>query len=129
MTFFKNSNPGTSPVVEWLRLRFHLQGSNPSWGTKIPHAAQCGQKRKRKKDFQDSPGGSVVENLPAKTGDTDSIPDPGRFHTPQSNAAAAPHVLSLHSRTQEPNYLAHVPQLLKPASPRAFALQQEKSPQ
>ena len=57
-----------------------LQGSNPSWGTKIPHAAWCGQKKEKKKGFQDSPSGSVIENLPAKIGDTDSIPDPGRFH-------------------------------------------------
>ena len=78
-----------------------LQGSNPSWGTKIPHATRCDQKKKRKKEFQDTPGGLVVENLPAKTGDTDSIPDPGRFHMPRSNEAAAPHALSLHSRAQE----------------------------
>ena len=78
-----------------------LQGSNPSWGTKIPHAARCDQKKKRKKEFQDTPGGLVVENLPAKTGDADSIPDPGRFHTSQSDEAAAPHALSLHSRAQE----------------------------
>ena len=33
----------------------------------------------------DSPGGPGVENTPANAGDTGSIPDPGRFHTPKSN--------------------------------------------
>ena len=32
-----------------------------------------------------SPGSSVVKNLPAKEGDTGSIPDPGRPHVPWSN--------------------------------------------
>ena len=31
------------------------------------------------------PGGTVVKNLPANTGDTSSIPGPGRSHTPWSN--------------------------------------------
>ena len=31
------------------------------------------------------PGSSVVKNLPANAGDTGPIPDPGRFHMPQSN--------------------------------------------
>ena len=35
-------------------------------------------------------GGSAVKNPPAKTGDTDLIPDPGRSHMPRSNYARAP---------------------------------------
>ena len=31
------------------------------------------------------PGGAVVKNLPAKAGDTGSIPGLGRSHMPQSN--------------------------------------------
>ena len=31
------------------------------------------------------PGGSEVKNLPAHTGNTDSIPDPGRSHMPWRN--------------------------------------------
>ena len=35
------------------------------------------------------PGGSVVQNLPANTGDSVSIPDLGRSHMPWSNQAHA----------------------------------------
>ena len=31
----------------------------------------------------DFPGGPVVKNLPARSGDTGSIPGLGRFHTPR----------------------------------------------
>ena len=37
--------PGTSLVVQWLRLRASnagCVGSVPGWGTKIPHAKQHG---------------------------------------------------------------------------------------
>jgi len=56
--------------------------------------------------FEDFPGGLVVKNLPANSGDTGSIPDLGRFHVPCGN-------------------WAHMPQLLKPIYPRACALQWE----
>ena len=56
------------------------------------------------------PGGSVVKNPPAKTGDTGSSPDPGRSHMPWSNSACVSQLLSLRSRACEP-------QLLKPACP------------
>ena len=39
---------GTSLAVQWLRLRASTAGgtgSIPDWGTKIPHAAQSGQKK------------------------------------------------------------------------------------
>ena len=34
---------------------------------------------------QDFPGGAVVKNPPANSGDTGSIPGPGRSHMPRSN--------------------------------------------
>ena len=36
-------------MVQWLRLCTSNEGgtsSGPGWGLKIPHAAQCGQKKK-----------------------------------------------------------------------------------
>ena len=44
------------------------------------------------------PHSSVVKNPPANAGDTGSIPDPGRFHVPQSSYAGAPQLLKLPSR-------------------------------
>ena len=49
----------------------------------------------------------MVQNSCANTGDTSSIPGPGRFHMPWGNKAC-------------------LPQLLKPVCPRACALQEEK---
>ena len=50
-------------------------------------------------------GGSVVKHLPASTGDTGLIPDPGKAHLLQGNLAHAPQLLSLCSRAQEPRLL------------------------
>ena len=88
------------------------------------------------------PGGTVVKNLPANTGNTGASPDPGRSHMPWTNLARVPQALSLCSRAREPQLLkptcsrACVPQLLslraattKARVPRARALQQEKPPQ
>ena len=47
------------------------------------------------------PGGCVVKNPPASTGDTGSIPDPGRSHMSQSDKARVPQLLSLCSRAWE----------------------------
>ena len=82
------------------------------------------------------PGGTVVKNPPASTGDTDSIPDSGRPHMLWSNSPYAPQPSGLCSRVQEPQLVkpAHPracapqprvqePQLLKPAHPRACAPQ------
>ena len=44
-------------------------------------------KRQRSKDF---PGGLVIENLPANTGDTSLTPGPGRLHMPWSNRTCVP---------------------------------------
>ena len=63
--------------------------------------------RWKKKGF---PGGPVAKNKPCNSGDTSSVPGPGRSHMPRSN-------------------LAYAPQLLKPACPQAHAWQQEKPPQ
>ena len=48
------------------------------------------------------PGGLVVKNPPANTGDMGSIPDPGRSHMPRSNEAHVPRLLSLCSRAGQP---------------------------
>ena len=42
-------------------------------------------KIKFRNQHEDFPGGAVVKNLPANTGDIGSIPDPGRFHMLWSN--------------------------------------------
>ena len=44
---------------------------------------------------QGFPGGAVVENLPANTGDTGSSPGLGRSHMPRSSWAHEPQLLSL----------------------------------
>ena len=41
------------------------------------------------------PGGAVVENLPANSGDTGSSPGLGRSHMPRSSWAREPQLLSL----------------------------------
>ena len=86
---------------------------------------------------QDFPGGPLVKN--ANTGDTGSIPGPGRFHMLQGKAHVpqllkpvhfkvhTPQLLSPHTTTTEPtwrsywalkpqlrNYRAHMPQLPSP---------------
>ena len=48
---------------------------------------------------------TVDKNPPASTGDMGRIPGPGKFHTPRSNQARLPQLLSLHAATPE----AHEP--------------------
>ena len=51
----KTNEQGISPVVQWLRLHASNaggMGSIPGQGTKIPHASQCGQIEKKKKEPQ-----------------------------------------------------------------------------
>ena len=55
---------------------------------------------------QGFPGGSGVKNLPTNAGDSSSIPDPGRSHTPRSNSACWPQLLSLCPRAWEPQLLS-----------------------
>ena len=43
---------GTFLAVQWLRFHASTEGvtgSIPGWGTKIPQAEQCGQKKKERK--------------------------------------------------------------------------------
>ena len=47
----------------------------------------------------DFPGGSVVKNPPANAGDTDSIPDPGRYPHTSEQLSHVPQLLGLCSRT------------------------------
>ena len=49
------------------------------WGKKQPN-----QKAEKEK-LRDFTGGSLVKNPPTKTGDTGSIPGPGRSHMPRGN--------------------------------------------
>ena len=65
------------------------------------------------------PDGSVVKNAPTSAGDAALILDPRVFNVPWSQQARVPQLLSLRSRTQEP-------QLLKPVRTRALAPKQEK---
>ena len=62
----KTDGPGTSLVVQWLRI--HLAGF---------------------------PSGAVVGSLPANSGDAGSSPGLGRSHMPQSGWAREPQLLSL----------------------------------
>ena len=79
--------------------------------------------------YQNFPGGAMVKNPPANTGDTGSTPGPGRFHMPQSNKACVPQLLSLHSRACEPQLLSLCATTTEARVPIACALQQKKLPQ
>ena len=71
-------------------------------------------------------GGTVVKNPPASAGDMGSSPGLGGSHMPQSNKACAPQLLSLHSRTREPQLLSLCATTTGARAPRARALQQKK---
>ena len=77
----------------------------------------------------DFPGGAVVKNPPANAGDTGSSPGPGGSHTPWSNEARAPQLLSLRSRAREPQLLSPHATTTEACAPRPHAPQQEKPPQ
>ena len=62
----------------------------------------------------DFPGGPEVGSSPASAGDMGSIPGLGGFHMPWSNQAHVPELLSLWSRTHEPQLPVHVKQQVKP---------------
>ena len=96
----------TSPVVQRLRLCSSNAGGRGG-GTKIPHAAWCGQNTNKQtnnnktkqikesilKDHTvfkqitafDLPCGRAAKNLPINAGDICSIPGPGRFEMPQGD--------------------------------------------
>ena len=73
-----------------------------SWWRCCPLALSLGNSSNSKGHCRGFPGDSVVKNLPASAGDTDSISDPGRSHVPRSNSAHALLLLSLGARTTEP---------------------------
>ena len=56
-TIHNSQDMGTSQAVQRLRLRASTAGgtgSIPGWGTKIPHAVLCGQKKKITKTWKQS---------------------------------------------------------------------------
>ena len=75
--------PG-GPVVKTPHSQCRGAGLIPGQGTKIPHASQRGQKKKKRKQ-KDFPGSAVVKNLPDNAGDTGSSPGLGGSHMLQSN--------------------------------------------
>ena len=79
--------------------------------------------------YRGFPGGAVVKNPPADTGDMGSSPGPGRSHMPQSNYAHAPQLSSLRSRACEPELLSPRATTTEVCVPRARTPQQEKPPQ
>ena len=90
------------------------------------NTAEANETNKTPWDF---PGGLVVKNPPANTGDAYSIPGPWRFHMPLGNWIHVWWQLSLCSRGPEPQLLspwATIPEVL---DPRACAPQQEKPQQ
>ena len=65
----------TSLVVQWLRLHASTAGETgyiPGWGTKIPYASWCNNK-KIKFDILGFPGGSDSEESACNVGDLGSI--------------------------------------------------------
>ena len=69
------------------------------------------------RDFSGIPAG---RNLPAKARDTSSIPDLGRSHTPWSNKAHVPQLLSLCSRARKPQLLSPCAATTEARNPRAL---------
>ena len=69
------------------------------------------------RDFSGIP---VDRNLPAKAGDTSSIPSLGRSYTPRSNKAHVPQLLSLCSRARQPQLLSPCAATTEARSPRAL---------
>ena len=60
--------------------------------------------------------------------DTDSIPDPGRFHKLRSNWAYKSQLLSLCSQAQGRSYWASMLPQLKPTRPRSCAPKSDRAP-
>ena len=71
----------------------------------------------------------MVKNPPANAGDTGLSSGPGKSHTPWSNKACAPQLLSLRSRAYEPQLQSLRATTTEARLPRARAPQQEKPPQ
>ena len=72
--------------INFSQMSLNLQlmlNSNDDSSTDWP--AKKGALEKNKKLFRGFPGGAVVENMPAKAGDTGSSPGLGRSHMLRSN--------------------------------------------
>ena len=78
-----------------------------SFPAELHSLLQPGKPKREEIITGDFSGGTVGKNLPAKGGNTGSIPGLGRFHMTWSNHACVPQLLSPNSRVQEL-------QLLKP---------------
>ena len=63
--------------------------------TLLKHSLYTNQTAFLKMQVLGFPGGAVVDNLQANSGDTGSSPGLGRSHMPQSNYAREPQLLSL----------------------------------
>ena len=110
--------PQSPKTDEWIKRRRYIYTVEYSSATKRneigPFAEMWmnshygGSLKNQKQDF---PGGPAVKNLPAKAGDTGSIPGPGGFHTqlslcsrPVSHSYWSLHTLGLTSHKSEPNH-------------------------
>ena len=83
-------------------------GEDVNWWNHYENSMEVPQKIK----IRDFPGGPVVKNPPANSGDMGSKLAWGSLHLPQSNKAHAPQLLRASSR-------APMPQLLKPTCPES----------
>ena len=73
--------------------------------------------------IQDFPVGTIVKNPIANARDMGLIPNPERFHMPQSNQACGPQLLSPCSRARERQLLGPSAATTEAHAPRACALQ------
>ena len=100
------SAPSPPPTLEarrgekkdWHSSRRDMRQDKAALG---PGHKRKGGARKIRGRGRDFPGGEVDRNPPANTGDTGSIPGPGRFYMLWSNWALEPQLLSLHAVTTE----------------------------
>ena len=72
-----------------------------SFPAELHSLLQPGKPKREEIITGDFSGGSVGKNLPAKGGNTGSVPGLGRFHTTWSNHACVPQLLSPASRVRE----------------------------
>ena len=87
-TIFSNHNG--------MKLKFSIRKNN--WifkSTYLEIEQQALEQPMHTRINQGFPGGTVVENLPANSGDTGSSPGLGRSHMPRSKWAREPQLLSL----------------------------------
>ena len=111
-------------MVPQMLCLHHLFEMHYRYGTRRKLSAVC--KELLKSFCWGFPGGAVVKNLPANTGDIGSSPGLGRSHMLRSNETRAPQLLSLCSRAHEPQLLSLCATTTEARTPRARAPQQEK---